>query len=160
MTMTARYCSHCGNAMHYMDYGPPEFRCHGLACPVCESRREEARAITAAKRKETKPEEYQPYEKCPKCQHCFISEHESQPPRHVELANLKKQLAEANVLLEKANESVTSPRWHADYHLYKIQHGQPPLFKLTEQEKREAEQEAAEKLLKALEELPEENAND
>lgn len=93
MTMSARYCQKCGTAMRYMDYGPPEFRCWGMACPNCESRREEARALMDAERKKSRE--------------------------------------------AKAKEPI------------------PEFPKLTDQEKREAEQEAAEKLLKAIEELPE-----
>lgn len=166
MTMRARYCQRCGTAMRYMDYGSPTFRCWGLACPNCESRaeerrqllekeREKAKAAKLTEKLEAKPEEYLPYEKCPQCQHSFISEHETHPPRHQKLHDLKKQLMEANALLEKANDSVTSQQWHADYHIYKATHPPLHLFTLTEEQKREAEQEAAEKLLKAIEELPE-----
>lgn len=163
MTMSARYCQKCGTCMRYMNYGPPKFRLYGMACPNCEGMAEERRQILENERKnkraekmEAKPEEYLPYEKCPQCQHCFISTHEAQPPRHQKLHDLKKQLEQANKLLEKANESVTSQQWHADYHIYKATYPPLHLFKLTEKEKREAEQESAERLLKALKELPEE----
>lgn len=67
-------------------------------------RREEALAkkVKLSEKIAAKPEEYGLYEKCPKCQHAFISEHETHPPRHVELAYRKKQLAKAHVLLERA----------------------------------------------------------
>ncbi len=37
-----------------------------------------------------KPEEYLPFELCPKCDHCFVSEHETRPARHEVIAELKK----------------------------------------------------------------------
>lgn len=39
------------------------------------------------------PSEYLPYERCPKCDHCFVSEHETKPARHEVLATLRQKLA-------------------------------------------------------------------